>query len=175
LLGLTGLQRLRELARSRRNERRVSGPRAAPRTYPLMVAIHVALFVLPPLEVALSGRRARRPALWVGLLGAAAALRWWSIRALGSSWNVRAVVPRDLRPVTSGPYRFVRHPNYLAVALEMWALPMAGGARLSALVMSLLNALVLWPRIRAEERLLAAVPGYDEAFRGRARFLPGLF
>ncbi|HZU18669.1 MAG TPA: isoprenylcysteine carboxylmethyltransferase family protein [Candidatus Dormibacteraeota bacterium] len=140
-----------------------------------MVVLHLALFALPPLEVALAGRRARRPALWVGLLGAATGLRWWSIHALGPSWNVRAVVPADLRPVTSGPYRFVRHPNYLAVILEMWALPMAGGARRSALVLSLLNALVLWPRIRAEERLLAAVPGYDESFRGRARFLPGLF
>ncbi len=174
LVGLTGAQRLRELARSRRNQRRASGPQAAPRTFPLMVALHVALFLLPPLEVAWTGRRARRPVLWVGLLGAATALRWWSIHELGPSWNVRAVVPDDLRPVTSGPYRFVRHPNYLAVALEMWALPMAGGAWRSAMILSSLNALVLWPRIRAEERLLMAVPGYDEAFRGKARFLPGV-
>ena len=84
-------------------------------------------------------------------------------------------MPSDLTPVTSGPYRYVRHPNYLAVALEFLALPMAGGAWLSALALSALNAMVLWDRIRDEERLLAAVGGYEEAFRGRARFIPRVF
>jgi methyltransferase len=175
LVALVGAQRLREMALSRRHERRVRGSRAAPGTYPLMVAAHVGLCTLPLLEVAVRRRRARAPALWVGVLAAATALRWWSIRSLGASWNVRAVVPADLRPVTGGPYRFVRHPNYLAVALEFAALPLAGGATWSALGLSLLDAVVLADRIRAEERLLAAVPGYEEAFRGRARLVPGVF
>jgi methyltransferase len=140
-----------------------------------MVALHVALFAAPLCEVAALRRRPRAPLLWVGVLGGATALRWWSIRTLGAAWNVRAIVPSDLRPVTAGPYRFVRHPNYLAVALEFLALPMAGGAWLSALVLSALNGLVLWDRIREEERLLAGRPGYEEAFRGRARFIPGIF
>ena len=139
-----------------------------------MVAAHVGLCTLPLLEVAVRRPRPRAPALWVGLLAAATGLRWWSIRTLGASWNVRAVVPADLRPVAVGPYRFVRHPNYLAVALEFAALPMAGGAAWSALCLSLVNAVVLADRIRAEERLLAARPGYEEAFRGRARLIPGL-
>src|SRR5205807_4971259 len=125
-----------------------------------MIAAHIALFTLPLVEVTRLRRRPRAPLAWVGLLGAAAALRWWSIRSLGQSWNVRALVPRDLRPVTGGPYRFVRHPNYLAVALEFLALPLAGGATWCAVGLSLLNAAVLGDRIRAEERLLAAVPGY---------------
>ena len=170
-----GAQRLRELALSRRNERAVRGPRAAARTYPLMVATHVGLCTLPLLEVALRRRRPRAPGLWVGVLGAATALRWWSIATLGGSWNVRAVVPTDLRPVTRGTYRFLRHPNYLAVALEFAALPLAGGATWSALGLSLLDGFVLADRIREEERLLAAVPGYEEAFRGRARLIPWLF
>jgi methyltransferase len=140
-----------------------------------MVALHVALFAAPLCELAASRRRPRAPLLWVGALVGATALRWWSIRTLGAAWNVRAVVPADLRPVTSGPYRFVRHPNYVAVALEFVALPMAGGAWVSALVLSSLNALVLGDRIREEERLLARVPGYEEAFRGRARFVPWVF
>lgn len=174
LVGLVGAQRLRELELSRRHSRGLRGRRAAARSYPLMVAAHVGLCALPLVEVAALRRRPRLPLAWLGLLGAATALRWWSIRTLGSSWNVRAVVPEDLRPVTSGPYRFVRHPNYLAVAVEFLALPLAGGALWSAVGLSLLNAGVLWDRIRSEERLLAQVPGYEEAFRGRARFIPGL-
>lgn len=175
VVAAVGAQRLRELALSRRNERAVRGSPAASRTYPLMVAAHVGLCTLPLVEVAVRGRRPRAPALWLGVLGAATALRWWSIATLGSSWNVRAVVPADMRPVTGGPYRFVRHPNYLAVALEFAALPLAGGATWSALGLSVLDVVVLADRIREEERLLAAVPGYAEAFRGRARLIPGLF
>lgn len=174
LVGLVGAQRLRELELSRRHSRGLRGRRAAARSYPLMVAAHVALCALPLVEVAALRRRPRLPLAWLGLLGAATALRWWSIRTLGPSWNVRAVVPEDLRPVTSGPYRFVRHPNYLAVAVEFLALPLAGGALWSAVGLSLLNAGVLWDRIRSEERLLAQVPRYEEAFKGRARFIPGL-
>lgn len=175
MVAAVGAQRLRELALSRRNERGVRGARAAARTYPLMVAAHVGLCTLPLVEVSVRRRRARVPALWLGVLGAATALRWWSIGTLGASWNVRAVVPAGLRPVADGPYRFLRHPNYLAVALEFAALPLAGGATWSAAALSVLNAVVLADRIRDEERLLAAVPGYEEAFRGRARLLPWLF
>jgi methyltransferase len=173
LSGLVGVQRLRELRLSRRLEANVrDGRPAAARTYPLMVALHVALFAAPLGEIVGLRRRPRAPLLWVGVLGGATALRWWCIRTLGPAWNARALVPSDLRPVTSGPYRYVRHPNYVAVALEFLALPLAGGAWLSALALSALNGFVLWDRIRDEERLLAAVPGYEEAFRGRARFIP---
>lgn len=150
------------------------GGRAAPRTYPLMVAAHVGLLTLPLVEAAVRRHRSRAPAVWLGLLVAATGLRWWSIATLGRSWNVRATVPADLRPVTGGPYRFIRHPNYVAVAMEFLALPMAMGAGLSAAGLSVLNVVVLMDRIRAEERLLAAIPGYEEAFRGRARFVPGI-
>jgi methyltransferase len=175
LIAGEGLQRLRELQLSHRHEAGLRAPQAASRSYPLMVALHVALFMVPPLEVALLGRRARVPALWVGLLGGAVALRWWSIGTLGRRWNVRALVPADLLPATEGPYRYIRHPNYLAVILEYLALPLAGGAWLSALGLSLGNGLVLFHRIREEERLLARVPGYERTFRGRARFIPGIF
>jgi methyltransferase len=175
VLGLAGVQRLRELAISRSHESGVAGRRAAARSYPAMVAAHVGLFVAPLVEVGLLRRRSRVPWLWGGLVCGAAALRWWSITSLGRSWNVRAVVPPDLRPVASGPYRFVRHPNYVAVALEFLALPMLGGAWISAVTLSALNGLVLYDRVVAEEKLLDLVPGYRDAFRGRARFIPGIF
>ncbi len=175
LLAVEGGQRLREMGISARHERAIAGPAAAGGRFPLMVGLHVALFCLPVLEVVALRRRPRLPLLWVAGVGGAAALRWWCIRSLGAAWNARAVVPENLRPVTSGPYRWVRHPNYVAVALEFLCLPLAAGAWLSAAGLSLLNAALLADRIHAEERLLGQIPGYDEAFVGRPRFIPGLF
>lgn len=177
VLSLVAVQRLRELSISRRNTIRSGGPPSAPGTYPLIVAAHVALLVLPPLEMRLGGRRPNRSSSlgWLGLLAAATGLRWWSIRSLGTSWNVRAQVPADLKPVTRGPYRYLRHPNYLALLAEFVALPMAGGAWMSAVGLSLLNGVALVVRIRAEEAQLDRSAAYREAFRGRARLIPGVF
>jgi methyltransferase len=166
-------QRLVELRVSARN--RSTGDdadQAAPKTYPLMVAAHVALFV-----VSAWPRPARRVPRVVEVaallgLGASAGLRIWVIRTLRSDWNVTAHVRRDMRIETGGPYRYVRHPNYVAVALEFACLPTAVGAAPEALLLSLVNAAVLVPRIRGEERLLDAIPGYRETFRGVPRFIP---
>jgi methyltransferase len=76
--------------------------------------------------------------------------------------------------VTSGPYAYIRHPNYLAVILEFAAVPMLAGARLSALLLSTVNAIVLFDRIRSEERLLNASRAYRRHFANRARFIPRL-
>lgn len=175
ITALVGMERIRELRLSARNERGRSGERASPNTYPLMVLAHGALFVLPCLEVSLVGRRSRARWPWLALLAAAGGLRWWSITSLGDAWNVRALVADDVPPISRGPYRWIRHPNYVAVALEFLALPMVAGARSSAMVLSAANALLLWRRIRAEERLLSKVPGYTAAMGGKARFIPGIF
>jgi len=175
LVGALAVQRGRELQLSKRLERAHPGSRAAAGTFPLMVTAHVALFVLPLLEAGLVHRRSRRPGVWLAVLAGATGLRWWSIRSLGPDWNVRASVPLDLLPVATGPYRWVRHPNYLAVILEFLALPMAGGAWVSALGLSLLDGAVLVDRIRSEEALLFEAPGYAQAFSGKARFIPGIF
>ena len=174
LLAAVGVERLRELAVSRARERSLSGERAAASSYPLMVAAHVGLVTLPLLEASMRGRRSPRWG-WAAVLLGATGLRVWSIHSLGPSWNVRAVVPRDLRPVDSGPYRHIRHPNYLAVILEFVAVPMVAGAWTSAILLSALNAVVLSHRIREEERLLDASPAYREAFAKRARFVPGIY
>jgi methyltransferase len=152
-------------------------PRAAPADYPLMVATHVGLFTLPLLEVA--WLRPRRPVLLLyaaaGTLAGATLLRWWSIRSLGAAWNVRAVVPSDLEPVERGPYRHIRHPNYVAVTLEMLALPLLGGAWRSAALLTLADSAILARRISAEESLLMQNADYRRRFADRPRFLPGLF
>ncbi|HVC42331.1 MAG TPA: isoprenylcysteine carboxylmethyltransferase family protein [Candidatus Saccharimonadales bacterium] len=169
----TGLQRLVELRISSRNRARLGrAEQASPATYPAMVAAHVALFAVSSWPR--SGRRVSRSMEVAALAGlaASAGLRLWVIRTLGASWNVTAHVPPDGRIETGGPYRYVRHPNYVAVALEFACLPIAVGACPEAVVLSLADAAVLAPRIRAEERLLDAIPGYREAFRGVPRFIP---
>src|SRR5260221_2458612 len=100
----------------------------------------------------------------------AQALRWWAIASLGESWTVRVIVVPGAAPSRRGPYRFVRHPNYIAVILEMLFVPIIHGAYLTALLFSALNALVLRARIRDEERALG--PSWQRAFAQVPRFIP---
>jgi methyltransferase len=169
----TGAQRLVELRISARNRAGLGrAEQASPSTYPVMVAVHVALFAVSAWPR--PGRRVSRPVEIAALVGlaASAGLRLWVIHTLGTSWNVTAHVPPVGEVATGGPYRYIRHPNYVAVALEFACLPTAVGAVPEAVVLSIANAAVLVPRIRAEERLLDAIPGYREAFRGVPRFIP---
>jgi methyltransferase len=96
---------------------------------------------------------------------------WWAIATLGTRWCTRIIVLPGAPPVTGGPYRWLRHPNYLAVVVELAALPLAFGSWRTALAFSSANAALLAVRIRAEERALGAAWG--EAFRGRRRLVPG--
>jgi methyltransferase len=168
-----GLQRLAELRISARNRRTLGrADQAAPATYPLMVGTHLALFAVSVWPR--PSRRVPRVLEVAALSGLAisACLRIWVIRTLGNDWNVTAHVSPAGRIETSGPYRYIRHPNYVAVALEFACLPTAVGGAPEALALSLANAAVLVPRIRAEERLLDAIPGYRESFEGVPRFIP---
>jgi len=85
---------------------------------------------------------------------AAQALRWWCIRTLGPQWNTRIIVVPGLALVGGGPYRFFRHPNYVAVVVEGVALPLVHSAWVTALVFTVLNAALLTVRIRVEDRAL---------------------
>ena len=86
---------------------------------------------------------------------AAQALRWWCIATLGHQWNTRVVVVPDASRVTGGPYRFLPHPNYVAVVLEGVALPLVHTAWITALVFTMLNAALLMTRIKVENAALA--------------------
>lgn len=176
VVATAGVLRIAELRLSASNERAVGADgRPAAGSYRGVLALHIALHTLPLVEVVVFRRRPRLPWLWAGLLVGTNALRWWSMASLGAAWNARGAVPDRLPVVTSGPYRFVRHPNYVAVALEFLAIPLAGGAWLSALLLSGLEALSLAERVREEERRLFAQPGYRAAFARRRRFIPGVF
>ncbi len=176
LVAGVALLRVVELRLSRRHQVRLlarGGKRVAEPLYPLMIALHTGLFVASALEAWLC-ERLFVPVLglpMLGLLGLCLAGRIWVWRSLGEQWNVQVVV--STQPVVDwGPYRYVRHPNYSIVIVEMFALPLVHSAYLTALVFSLLNAAVLWQRIRCEEAALWARPEYVTKMGMKPRFLP---
>lgn len=179
LFALLALERGVELMLSRRNVRRAlaRGGRLVrePLVWPAMVALHAMFLVAPPLE-AMALARPFVPALAgpaLAVAAAAMALRYWAIATLGPRWSTRVVAVPGEPAVAAGPYRFLRHPNYLAVALELAALPLVHAAWLSAVVFSLANAALLARRVRAEEALLVEHAEYAARLAGRAAFLPG--
>jgi methyltransferase len=161
LVLLFGVERLAELRLSVQNARwsfARGGVESGQGHYPFMVALHTGLLVGCVAEVWIGDR----PFLpWLGgpmlaLALASQALRWWCIGALGPRWNTRVIVVPGLPLVRRGPYRWLRHPNYVAVAVEGIALPLAHTAWLTAAAFTLLNVPLLAVRISAEELALRA-------------------
>jgi methyltransferase len=166
LLPAVAVERVAELAVSRRSARRLrarGAVEAGRGHYPAMVAFHAALLLACAAEPALLPGRWPAAAAWGAAAGvlAAQALRWWAVAALGGRWTTRVMVLPGVPAVRSGPYRWLRHPNYLAVALEVLCLPLACGAWRTALLATALDAWLLRVRIRAEERALG--PGFWQA------------
>ena len=155
ILALVTLQRVGELWLSDRNTRRLLADGAreySPGHYPLIVAVHAgwlaALWWLAP------GRPVE--VVWLALYIVLQAARLWVLATLGRRWTTRIIVLPDAPLVNAGPYRFVSHPNYVVVALEIVVLPLVFGLWSVALIFSGLNAVVLAIRIRAENRALSA-------------------
>jgi len=181
LLFAFGAQRGIELLYSARNERAIQrrqpgAPQAGRSVFRWIALVNVGLFTLPALERALRRRPPPAPVAAMGWAAAvsAVALRLSVLLSLRGSWTVRAVVPSDLPVVDWGPYRFIRHPNYVALALEFLGLPLIGGAYLSALGLGVANAILLSRRIREEDALLMAIPAYRERMGEKPRFVPRL-
>ena len=177
LVGVAFL-RVAELWFSRRHQVRLlaaGGKKVAEPCYPLMVVVHAGLFVASALEVWLY-QRPFVPALglpMLSLLALCLAGRIWVWHSLGEQWNVQVVI--STQPVVDwGPYRYVRHPNYCIVIVEMFALPLVHSAFLTALVFSVLNATILWQRIRREEAALLTRSEYRAKMGLKPRFLPTL-
>ena len=155
-----GVERLAELRVARRNAQwshERGGREYGGGHYPVMVALHTALLAGCLIEVVLA-HRGFVPALgWAMLVVvvAAQALRWWCIRTLGPQWNTRILVVPGLPLITGGPYRWLRHPNYVAVIAEGIALPLVYSAWITATVFTAANAMLLTARIRTEDAALA--------------------
>ena len=180
-LGLFAARKVLDQLRSKRNVRRLQEQRqvlpSGDRAFPWMMLTHVAFFVLTPLEVVLLGRKFL-PALglpMIGLFLLAVLLRWWATSLLKEQWSSQVVVPEDLQPVTSGPYRVLRHPNYLAVSVELLAAGLMYSAFLSTAVVAVLNCCAIVKRIHTEEEVLFRIPAYRAAMAHKARLIPGIY
>lgn len=141
--------------------------------YPYMVIVHV-LFLLAVIgEMALFNRQII--SIWPLLLGLfvlTQIIRVWIILTLGKYWNTKIIILPEARVVKKGPYRYLKHPNYVIVMLEFVIIPCMYQAYWTALIFSLINLIILSIRIPAEEDALASLTEYKEAFEGQKRFIP---
>ena len=160
LIVAVAVERVAELVVSTRNlawSRARGGVEFGARHYPVMVALHTGLLAGCLLEVLALHRPFLSVVGWpmLALVLASQGLRWWCIATLGHQWNTRVVVIPDAPRVTRGPYRFFSHPNYVAVVVEGFALPLVHSAWITALVFTVLNAALLRTRISVENEALA--------------------
>lgn len=149
LLGFLAVQRLSELGLARANTRALMAAgawEAGAGHYPFIVALHAAWLA----ALAIFGHDAEVSLPWLAVFIVLQGLRIWILATLGRRWTTRIIVTGE-PPVARGPFRWLRHPNYALVALEIVAAPMALGLVWVAIVFSALNAVMLAIRIRAED------------------------
>ncbi len=180
LLLAVAAMRIVELRISKQHQRDMKAQgaeKAKDPIFPVMATFHTALLIGAAAEVVFL-RRPLIPALALAmgvLFVLANIVRWWVIRTLGQHWNVEVMDSTKLGVITTGPFRYVRHPNYAAVFVEMIVLPLIHAAWITALVGAVIHVVVLSVRLSAEERVLFANPDYAAAMSSKPRFLPGLF
>jgi methyltransferase len=155
VLALVTLQRIAELLWSARNTARLrarGGVEMSPGHYPAIVAVHAAWLV----GLWWLAREQPPQTGWLALFGVLQLARLWVLATLRERWTTRIIVLPGVAPVRTGPYRFMKHPNYAVVAAEIAVLPLAFGLPAFALAFAILNTIVLSIRIRAENAALAA-------------------
>lgn len=180
LLVLVAALRIVELQISRRHQREMISHGAAKVEEPRfrwMVLLHTAVLLGAALEVVFL----KRPfipmlaAIMFAIFLVANIVRWWVIRTLGNHWNVQVMDSTRLGVISTGPFRYVRHPNYAAVFAEMLSLPLIHTAWITALVGAIAHIVVLTQRLSTEENVLLANPEYRTAMGNKPRFIPGVF
>lgn len=163
LIALVAVERVVELIVSKRNLRwsaEHGGVEFGRSHYPYMVALHVFLLVGSLVEVWVWQKPINPAFAWTmfALVLASQALRWWCITTLGKRWNTLVVIVPGMPRVTGGPYRWLSHPNYVAVVIEGIALPMVGFAWVTAVIFTVLNIPLLATRLRVENAALETLP-----------------
>jgi methyltransferase len=175
LLWIVGM-RIMELIIAKRNERIVKAMGAkefGARHYPWIVAMHVLFLLSFTVESLWKGAE---PSPWwpflFSLFVVVQGLRIWTLSSLGRFWNTKILVLPSAPVVAKGPYRWIRHPNYFIVAMEIWLIPFMFQAYWTALVFSIANGIMLSIRIAIEEEALRSLTNYGEQFAVRPRFFP---
>ena len=162
LILLVSGERILELIISKRNLRwsfDQGGIEFGRSHYKYMVVIHVGLLGGCLVETWLTRPEFHPLLSWTMFVFAmgSQALRWWCILTLGKRWNTLVVIIPGLRAISNGPYKWLKHPNYLAVVIEGVALPMVGFAWRTAIIFTFLNIFVLAARLRVENKALATL------------------
>jgi methyltransferase len=156
-------QRVLELLLAKRNEQIVKSKGALEFDrdgYRYIVAMHVAFFISIVLEKFLLQRELNR--FWVLFLFiflAAQIVRYWAISSLGIYWNTKILVVPDSRRTTKGPYRYLKHPNYVAVTVEIAVIPLIFSCYLTSILFSIINLILIRRRIEIEENALENISG----------------
>ncbi|WP_318183696.1 isoprenylcysteine carboxyl methyltransferase family protein [Metabacillus idriensis] len=170
------LQRLTELFIAKRNEaymKTMGGEEYGQKHYPIIVAVHILFLFSLMIEVIVFNKEVSP--LWLVILPIIAItqiIRYWAVFSLGSNWNTKIIIVPNLEVVSKGPYKFMRHPNYLVVAVEILFLPVLFQAYATAILFTVLNAAIMAIRIPAEEKALLQHTDYEELFMTKRRFLP---
>ena len=180
LLVLVGIERIVEVGISRRNQdklklqgvRKVHEPH-----FRWLVLFHAAVLLAAGAEV-LFLHRPLIPALAVPMAAIfilSNVLRYWVIGLLAGLWNIQIMDSANIGVVTSGPYHWIRHPNYVGVVMEVFSLPMIHTAWITAIVGTSLYMEILRRRLKIEDHVLMSNPAYREAMGAKPRFFPRLF
>lgn len=177
-VGFIIVQRLVELTIAKRNERWIvdqGGIEYGQGHYPAMVLIHSAFFVAYIAEVITLGKSLS--VYWPFLLILfllTQGMRVWALTSLGKFWNTKIIILPGAVVVKKGPYKIIKHPNYLIVALELIIIPLMFNAFITLAIFMVLNLVILSIRIPAEEKALRELTQYESAFKNQGRFIPNL-
>lgn len=169
-------QRLAELGIAKKNEKWMKangGFEVGKEHYKYIVLVHVLFFLSLIFEVSYFNKAVS--SLWIVYVlffTLAQGLRVWSLLSLGKFWNTKIIIMPNVNIISSGPYKFIRHPNYLVVVIELLVLPLIFNAYFTAIIFTLLNMVVLSIRIPIEENALIRETNYKAVFHQRARFAP---
>ena len=166
ILSIVIVQRLLELVIAKRNEKNMRAQGAyevGASHYPLMILLHVSFFVSLLIEVSmLNLTPSPLFLLFLVMFLCVQGLRVWCLTSLGSFWNTKIIILPGAHVVTKGPYKYLRHPNYLVVSMEIALLPLMFEAYFTAICFTILNAIMLSIRIPTEERALKAATNYEQ-------------
>ena len=160
VVAIEALERLFEVVLSKRNHKRLTARGGIVLEHPIhwvVVFSHIIWLAAVPLEVFFFNRifNPVLASICLAILVFAMALRYWAVTTLGDRWNIRIITLPGEKRITNGPYRWFRHPNYIAVFAEHFALPLLHSAWFSAFVLGTIGSLIILAKIKYEDAALS--------------------